>query len=186
MKSIANYISILRILLVLILGLINPLSIAFFTIYFICGISDILDGFIARKTNTASKLGEKLDSIADLIMVLVLIAKLYSIINPSFKILIWIIIIGIIRIASVIVALLKYKTLGMIHTYANKITGFILFVFPLVFYVFPSEIVMYGICVIANISAVEELLINLLSNEFHANKKIYSKRENDLVISESS
>lgn len=177
MKSIANYISIARIAFVLILVLIKPLSITFFIIYFICGISDILDGFIARKTNTASKLGEKLDSVADLIMVLVLIPKLYPIINPTVKILMWIIIIGIIRGVSVTVVYSKYKTFGMLHTYANKITGFMLFVFPVVFCVFPSEIVIHRMCIIASISAVEELVINLSSNEFQANKKsIFKKR----------
>lgn len=67
MKSIANYISISRILLVLALIFIEPLSTTFYIIYFISGISDILDGFIARKYNVTSTLGEKLDSIADLI-----------------------------------------------------------------------------------------------------------------------
>lgn len=67
MKSIANYISISRILLVLTLIFIEPLSTTFYIIYFISGISDILDGFIARKYNVTSTLGEKLDSIADLI-----------------------------------------------------------------------------------------------------------------------
>jgi phosphatidylglycerophosphate synthase len=171
MKSIANYISIARILLVLALVRIEPLSTMFYVIYFICGISDILDGFIARKTNTTSKFGEKLDSAADLIMVVVLIAILYPIINPTVQILFWIVIIGIIRAVSVVVVILKYKTFGIIHTYANKITGLILFAFPVLLVVFPLDMLMYGICIVASISAVEELLINLLSNELCANKK---------------
>lgn len=171
MKSIANYFSIVRIILVLILILIKPLSTLFFIIYFICGISDILDGFIARKTNTVSKLGEKLDSVADLIMVIVLIAKLYPIINPTVKFFVWIIIIGIIRVTSVLIVFLKYKTFGILHTYTNKITGFMLFIFPVLFATFPSDIVIYLICIIASISAVEELGINLVSNEFLANRK---------------
>lgn len=48
MKSIANYISIARIFLALTLALTKPLSIAFFTIYLVCGISDFFDGYIAR------------------------------------------------------------------------------------------------------------------------------------------
>lgn len=174
--SIANYISIARILLVLTLVLIEPLSTMFFAVYFICGISDIFDGFIARKTNTTSKLGEKLDSAADLIMVAVLIGILYPIINPTVQILAWIVIIGIIRVISVMVVFLKYKTFGILHTHANKITGFTLFIFPMLLVTFPSDELMYGICIIASISAFEELFINLLSNELRANKKsIFTK-----------
>lgn len=171
MKSIANYISIARILLVLTLVLIKPLSPLFFIVYILSGVSDILDGFIARKTNTTSKMGEKLDSIADFIMCLVLIVILYPLIIHNQHILTWIIIIGIVRAISIIVAFLKYKSLGMIHTYANKMTGLIVFLYPILYVTFPSVKLMYGICIIASISALEELLINLLSNELCANKR---------------
>ena len=171
MKSIANYISIARIILVLTLLLIKPLSPLFFVVYILSGVSDILDGFIARKTNTTSKVGEKLDSIADFIMIMVLIVILYPFTKPNVQILLWIVIIGIIRAISVIIAFLKFKALGMIHTYANKVTGLILFLYPMLYVTFRSVWLMYGICIIASISALEELLINLTSNELNANIK---------------
>lgn len=176
MKSIANYISISRILLVLTLIFIEPLSTTFYIIYFISGISDILDGFIARKYNITSTLNEKLDSFADLVMVTVLIIILYPIINPSVQVLIWVIFIGIIRIASVIAAFFKYKTFCMLHTYSNKITGFMLFLFPMLLTAFQSDVLMYVICIIANISAIEELIIILLSSKPQTNRKsIFTK-----------
>ena len=170
-KSIANYISIARIFLVLTLPLAKPLSIAFLAIYLLCGISDVFDGYIARKTHTTTKLGEKLDSAADLIMDAVLIIILYTIINPTVQIIVWIIIIAIIRAASVVVVFVKYKTFGMVHTYGNKFTGLVLFAFPLLLSFVKSDVLIYVICVIASISAIEELFIDLLSNEFQANKK---------------
>lgn len=171
MKSIANYISILRIVLSLTLAFVKPLSIVFFVIYLVCGISDFFDGYIARKTNTASKLGEKLDSIADLIMDVVLLIVLYPIINPTVPIIVWVIIIGIIRAVSIIVVFVKYKTFGMLHTYGNKFTGLLLFVFPLSLAFVQLDIMVYIICVVASISAIEELFIDLSSNELQANKK---------------
>ena len=42
----------------------KPLSTLFLTIYVLTGISDVLDGAIARKYTTTSELGAKLDSIA--------------------------------------------------------------------------------------------------------------------------
>ncbi|MDU1202930.1 MAG: CDP-alcohol phosphatidyltransferase family protein [Clostridiales bacterium] len=40
-----------------------------------CGILDVLDGFIARKFNVTSKLGVKLDSIPDMIMIFVILFR---------------------------------------------------------------------------------------------------------------
>jgi CDP-diacylglycerol--glycerol-3-phosphate 3-phosphatidyltransferase len=168
MKSIANYISILRIFLAPALFFARPLSIEFFVIYFVCGISDIFDGYIARKMNTTSKLGEKLDSIADLIMVTVLIIILLPIINISIKILYLAISIALIRITSMIILFIKYKTLGILHTVGNKVTGFILFLFPLII---KSDVLIYLLCIIASVSAIEELFINLFSKELDRNRK---------------
>jgi len=107
MKEILNYISFSRIILSFILIFVEPLSAAFYAIYIICGLSDIMDGFIARKTGTTSKLGAKLDSIADMIMAAVLLILLSTILNLSTEIVIWIILIGIIRVASIAVAFKK-------------------------------------------------------------------------------
>lgn len=176
MKSIANYISILRMFLALTLAFAKPLSIGFFAIYLICGISDVYDGYIARKTNTVSKFGDNLDSVADLIMIVILMIVLYSIINPTIKIIVWIVIIGIIRTVSMIVVFVKYKTFEMLHTYGNKITGLVLFAFPLSLAFVQSDVLMYMICVVASISAIEELFIHLWSNKLRINKKsIFTK-----------
>ncbi len=63
-KHTASIITVGRIVGAVVLLWIQPLSALFFVIYSLCCVSDVLDGFIARKTNTTSKLGETLDSIA--------------------------------------------------------------------------------------------------------------------------
>jgi phosphatidylglycerophosphate synthase len=175
-KSIANYISIARIFLALTLILTKPLSTTFFVIYLFCGISDIFDGYIARKTGTTSRFGDKLDSFADLILVVVLMVVLYPIINPDIKIIVWIVIIGVIRAISMTVVFSKYKTFEILHTYGNKITGLALFAFPLLLAFFQSGVLMYIICVVASISSIEELFIYLSSDELRTDKKsIFAK-----------
>lgn len=149
----------------------KPLSIEFFAIYLVCEISDVCDGYIARRTNTTSKLGDNLDSVADLIMIVVLMFVLYPIINLTVQIIIWIVIIGIIRLVSALVVFVKYKTFEMLHTYGNRITGLILFTFPLSLVFAQSDVLIYIICVVASISAIEELFIHLMSNELRINKK---------------
>ncbi len=171
MNNLANYISISRIILVLIIAFLEPCSFLFYLIYTVSGISDIMDGFIARKTNSTSKLGEKLDSAADFIMVAVLVPVFYTILNPGTFILLWVIVIGIIRVMSLLIVWVNYKTFGMLHTYGNKITGLILFLIPLLLIVVPQETLMYLVCSLASVSALEELGINLLSKELCANKK---------------
>jgi len=171
MKAIPNCISFSRIIFSLILFFIKPLNLTFYTIYIICGLSDILDGFIARKTGTTSSLGEKIDSLADLIMICVLFYVFYPIINPSMKIIIWLVLIGIIRLLSMAVAMRKYKTFAMLHTYGNKITGLILFIFPMLISLIHTTVLVFVICVLASISAIEEFIIQLTSTELQVNSR---------------
>lgn len=171
MEQIANYISVLRMFFVITLTLVKPLSIEFFVIYLICGTSDFFDGYIARKNNTVSELGAKLDSIADLLMVMVMMTVIYPIISPTVQIITWIAIIGIVRLVSMLVVFMKYRTFGMLHTYCNKITGFILFILPFFLTFIRLDVLTYIICILASISAIEELIIHIFSNELELNKK---------------
>jgi len=176
MKTIPNCISFSRIIFSLILIFVKPLSVDFYAIYIICGFSDIIDGFIARKTGTTSRLGAKLDSMADMIMVGVLLVVLYPIVSITTEILLWIISIAIIRIASMVVALKKYKTFAMLHTYGNKITGLVLFIFPILLPYIHTTVLMYIICAVASISAIEELIIQLTSSQLQLNKQSIFQR----------
>ena len=176
MKAIPNFISFSRIIFSLILIFIKPLSIAFYVIYIICGFSDIVDGFIARLIDATSELGAKLDSMADMIMVGVLLFVFYPIVNPTIEIFIWVILIAIIRLSAMIVAMKKYKTFAMIHTYGNKITGIVLYIFPILIPYIRANVLMYICCIVASISAIEELVIQLTSSELRVNiKSIFSK-----------
>jgi len=170
-RTTANIISIVRIVLALGLFWVRPLSVLFYAIYLICVISDMLDGYVARKTHTESKVGEKLDSVSDLIMFIVLTIILFPIIHPTPQIISWIVIIGVIRAVSMIAVLVKYKTFAILHTYGNKITGFVLSLLPLSLAFSQIEALVYIICVIASISAIEEFFIHLSSSELRANKK---------------
>ena len=69
MKNIANYISISRIVMSVLLIIIKTFSIPFYIIYLYCGLSDMIDGFFARKYKITSEMGAKIDSIADIVFV---------------------------------------------------------------------------------------------------------------------
>lgn len=169
MKSIPNIISVLRILLSPILFFLKPFSLLFWIIYSICGFSDIIDGYIARKTNSTSRLGTILDSIADIVFMGAVIVSILPTILFPMGILIWIILIAFVRIVSLLVAYCKYHSFVILHTYANKAAGFLLFCFPYLYNFI--DIITLGclICTIATLSAIEELIIYLTSKELSRN-----------------
>lgn len=145
-------------------------------IYLLCGVSDMVDGYIARKTGTESKLGEKLDSVADLIIAAILMLVLFPLIHLTVPIIVWIVIIEIIRVVSMTVVFVKYKTFTILHTYGNKLTGLVLLIFPLTLAFIQADVLMYIICIVASLSAFEELLIHLASKELRTSKKsIFTK-----------
>ena len=68
---IANCITVSRLLFSLAMILFPPSSVPFAVLYVLCGLTDVLDGFVARKLRTESKTGERLDSAADLFFAVV-------------------------------------------------------------------------------------------------------------------
>lgn len=75
-KHIANILTGCRILGSILLLFFSAFSVGFYTVYLLCGFSDMVDGTVARKTNSTSQLGSQLDTIADLIFVVAAMIKL--------------------------------------------------------------------------------------------------------------
>lgn len=71
--------------------------------------SDAVDGWVARKTNTVSELGSKLDTIADFILVVVGFIKWIPIIEVAMWIWIWIGLIAAIKIINLLFGIILCK-----------------------------------------------------------------------------
>ena len=128
MKRIPNLLSASRIALCLPLLLVDAMTIPFWVLYLIAGVTDMLDGFLARRWGVESKFGARLDSLADFVFVLVVGYKLF----PWLKLpaTLWIMI-GLIALVKVVNAVSSYVVkyrIEYLHTKANKLTGFRLFV----------------------------------------------------------
>ena len=156
MKISPNKLSFIRIIFSLLLFFTKPLSYLFFIIYLICSISDVLDGYVARKYNLVTDFGAKLDSIADMTMFLSLIIVLLPVLNFTLEIYVLILIIVILKIASAIYCYIKSEKLSTIHSYLNKITGLLIILIPVLLIFAPLIAI---ICIIATIAAIEEFLI---------------------------
>ena len=68
-KHVANIITVFRILGSILLLFFPVYSGAFYITYLLCGFSDMIDGTVARMTNSAGELGAKIDTAADLVIV---------------------------------------------------------------------------------------------------------------------
>ena len=131
-------------------------SASFFILYMICGLSDVLDEMIARKTSTASDFGARLDTIADFMFAAVLLIKILSGIEVPVWLWIWIIIIAGIKIANIIIGVVCTKRLIVEHTLLNKITGMLLFLLPLTLFLVEFQYNAMVVCVVATFSAFQE------------------------------
>ena len=156
MKNIANYISISRILMSIMLLIPETFSIHFNIAYIYCGISDILDGFIARKSKNESEIGDRLDSTADIIFVISSMVKILPVLHLSNSIIIWVVFIAFIKIVNIVCSYIYNKKMVLPHTIANKITGFALFMAPFIIVNTNSILFEIIVCSIATFAAVQE------------------------------
>ena len=100
-------------------------------LYIIAGISDMIDGAVARKTGTVSDFGSKLDTTADFVLVVVCLVKLIPVIHVPTWLIIWIIVIAVIKAVNLVSGYIMRKEIVVLHTAMNKVTGILLFVLPL-------------------------------------------------------
>lgn len=167
----ANLITFSRIILSISLLMTKPFSKIFLIVYTTCGITDILDGFIARKLNQQSNKGAKLDSIADFIFFIVTVIIVFPNIIQKKIYIIFFVSIAIIRIISIIIVIIKYRKIAILHTYSNKLTGLLLFIVPYFINIQNLQFIINGICIIAFISSIEELIIDICSNKLDRDVK---------------
>ena len=155
-KYIANIITGCRILGSILLLLFPAFSLGFYITYLLCGFSDMIDGAIARKTNSTGKFGSQLDTIADLIFVAVSLLKLLPAINIPRWLWIWCGIIAVIKISNIIWGYFSKNQFVSLHNIMNKITGLLLFLLPLTLPFIELKYSSIVVCSIATFAAIQE------------------------------
>ena len=128
MKRIPNLLSTSRIVLCLPLLIVDAMTIPFWVIYLIAGLTDILDGFLARRWGVESKLGARLDSLADFVFVLTVGYKFFPLLKLPATLWMMIGLIALIKVANAISSYMVKRRIEFLHTRANKLTGFFLFI----------------------------------------------------------
>ncbi len=164
-KRIANILTSCRVLGSVLLLFFPAFSLGFYIIYFFCGFSDMLDGTIARKTNTVSSFGSKLDTAADFVFMAVCAVKLLPKMNIPVWLWIWIAVIAIVKFTNIIWGFIRRKKLVDYHTFLNKTTGLLLFFLPLTLQFIVPSYSFAVVCTIATIAAIQEGYYTIKANE---------------------
>lgn len=164
-KHIANIITGSRIIFSLPLLFIPLSSVWFYVLYLFCGLTDMIDGAIARKTNAVSSFGSKLDTVADAVFMAVCAVKLLPIINLTVWLWIWIAVIAIIKVTNIVLGFVRKKQLVTLHTVLNKITGSLLFLLPFTLQFIEPTYSFAVVCSVATIAAIEEGSYTIKTND---------------------
>ncbi len=172
-SKIPNILTSIRIVGAVSLLFTEFFSVWFFVIYTICGITDVLDGFFARRWKVAGRLGSVLDSIADLLFYAAALSfvapYLWPILPTPFWVAVAVLLFG--RAVCYLLYALKFKKFAASHTYLNKLTGFSLFTVPYFIYLTPPIYVCSIVCAIAILACIEELAITICSKSYNGNRK---------------
>ena len=152
----ANLITSCRILLSLLLLFFPTLSPGFYGLYLAAGLSDMLDGFVARRTNSASPLGAKLDSMADIVFLAVCLIKLLPVLALPVWLWVWVGLIALLRLVNILSGFVCRKKLVLLHTRANKLTGALLFLLPLSLGFLNIAYTAVPLCALASFAAIQE------------------------------
>ena len=152
----ANTITFFRMAASIVLLFCPVFSLAFYVFYIAAGLSDMLDGFVARKTDTVSQLGAKLDTIADFVLVVVCLIKLLPVLSIPAWLYAWIGIIALIKAVNIVSGFAVQKRVVPVHSVMNKATGALLFLMPLTI---PAVGLKYSaiiVCAAATFAAIQE------------------------------
>lgn len=155
-KHAANIVTSLRIPLSIAILFFTAFSAEFYVLYLLACITDMCDGYIARKTNSVSELGSKLDTVADLVLVAVCMVKILPVIELPIWLIVWVGVIAIIKIFNMTYGYLRNKEFVAVHSILNKITGGLLFLIPLAINLVDIKYIAIPICLVATIAAINE------------------------------
>lgn len=155
-ECMANVITCIRIICSFALLFCLPLSAHFYALYIIAGVSDMVDGTVARKTGSVSEFGSKLDTVADFILFVICIIKLFPVLDIKLWMFVWIGIIAIVKAINIISGIIVHKKFVTVHSVMNKVVGILLFILPLTVKIIELRYSATVVCAVATFAAIHE------------------------------
>ena len=164
LKYLPNAITLLRVVLVISLIFIPPLTPASIIVFLVAGGTDMIDGALARNIKDAhSELGAELDSMADMLMVVVTIFFIMPAMNlwPWL----WFAILAALgfKLMSAVPGIVKHRKVFFLHTISNKILAMLLFIGAILYFIFGGHTAVNGYIVFLLVAVfvitIEEMVI---------------------------
>lgn len=152
----ANYITALRILFALSFLFFSTVSGCFLALYLLCGLTDMMDGVVARRTNTVTAFGAKLDTVSDFIFLVMACIKFLPIIEIPAWLWLWLGGIAVIKLCNLLSGFFLKGRLVTEHTIMNKLTGGLLFLLPLTLTYIDLQYSGAVVCGFATVAAIQE------------------------------
>ena len=153
----ANAITVSRVPLSLAMLVLSPRSVPFTACYLLCGVTDIMDGFVARKLHAESEKGAMLDSMADMLFSVIYAVKILPLLNIPLWSWIWTAIIAAIKITGIFIASRNAHRLMIEHSFGNKLTGLLLYLLPLSVWAVDVKYGAVLVCIAATLTVIIEL-----------------------------
>ena len=117
----------------------------------------MIDGTVARKTNSASEFGARLDTLSDFVFMSVALIKFVPHLHIPVWLWIWIGIIAMIKFGNVAWGFVRTKKLISPHTVLNKIMGLLLFLLPVTIIFVDITYILTIVCTVATVAAMYEV-----------------------------
>ena len=169
-EQLPDLLTLCRIILSFYLLFLPYQSFCFVLLYLICGLTDIMDGYLARKLKAETRLGAQLDSLADLCMCVMIALTIIRQTHAFLLIIIVFCAVFMLRAGDALFSKFKFGNILSVHTIANKTAGVLLFFCPLT-YAFSGNILLFLTGITAILASVEEFLILFKSNVLDINQK---------------
>jgi len=161
-KQLPNILSFSRIPLSILLPFLVNHSGWFVTVYVITGLTDILDGQLARKHGRCTEFGAKLDGFADMLFMLSLLVIVFALQQLhrfiALHVLIALAAVVMLKVTNLILGRVKFRVWSTMHTKANKVTAM-----PFLFLV-PVLVVTGAVTLWLNVILALLLLLVLAAN----------------------
>jgi len=182
-KHVPNIISCFRIVGSFGMIFLRKEPVWFVALYMACGLSDVLDGFLARKYHLESELGTKLDGLGDASFYIVafgclIFGKMVDL-SLNLAMMVGIAAIAVSKLICLIMTRVKFKQWNSMHTTLLRWIGVFFFV------CIPVSVLMgylptamtVSIIAVSILCFVEEGIIVLVSDEYDPSRRILFQRK---------
>jgi len=171
-KTVPNQLTGLRLLLIPVLWVFAVMNLSFFIGLglIVAGLTDFLDGFMARRLNQVTAFGSQLDSIADnllfqSVIVWVLILRLEIITNNLIVVLVAI----LLNVSSLLLGWLKFRRFANLHLYSGKVAALAVYIFLVHAFLFSYHQGLFYIAIGPYIlSSIETLILQFRKSSIDA------------------